>query len=148
MPRKQPTPPAERKLSPAELFARQLNLKTAHERSEAARERRYQAERDLLVAVLSRIWPSHITTAGRRSIIWSEVVCIHSPAGQLAWGLPPDRQHWFSHLERSACEWDRHGASERAARLRALLKMPTITAEKPKRPRAKATKPTEPAEVI
>lgn len=100
---------------------------TPHERSEAARERRYQAERDLLVAVLSRLWPSHIASAGQHQLVWTDVVCIHSPAGQLAWGLPVDRAHLFAHLDRDeSCVWDRHGASERAARLRRLLTLPTL----------------------
>jgi hypothetical protein len=109
----------------AELAQR---IKLPRERSEAARERRYQAERDLLVAVLSRIWPSHITSAARMKLHFSEVVCIHSPVGQLAWGLPPERTHLFDHLERSHCDWDGHGPSERAARLRQLLKTPLASA--------------------
>lgn len=121
MPRKVVTHPssAEHKLI-AQLAAR---ITTPQERSEAGRERRYQAERDLLVAILSRIWPAHITRASRRTLVWHDVICIHSPAGPLAWGLPPDRAHLFAHLERAACKWDGHGASERDARLRALLRL-------------------------
>jgi hypothetical protein len=121
-----PAAPMARGLMTAEeRLAFTLRLTTPRERSEAARERRYQAERDLLVAILSRIWPSHIRPAGNRGIIWTEVVCIHSPAGQLAWGLPPDRAHLFDHLERVPCKWDGHGASERAARLRKLSRQLT-----------------------
>jgi len=101
--------------------------------SEHARERRYQAERDLLVAVLSRIWPSHIAPAGQSKLVWSEVVCIHSPAGKLAWGLPIDRAHWFAHLARTANDWDGHSAGERDRRLRALLTLKTLTSTTPRR---------------
>jgi hypothetical protein len=105
-----------------EQFARQLlKVQTPRERAEAPRERRYQAERDLLVAVLSRFFPSHITPVNQPSLAWTEVVCIHTPAGQLAWGLPPERMQWFAHLERTASDWDGHRVSERDARLRKLL---------------------------
>jgi len=130
MPLKPTTTPTATTKAPTaaeQQLAFALNLRTARERSEHARERRYQAERDLLVAVLSRIWPSHITSAGQRKLVWTDVVCIHSPAGPLTWGLPVDRAHWFDHLERRACKWDGTGAGERGARLRALLKLETLT---------------------
>jgi hypothetical protein len=92
-------------------------------RSEHARERRYQAERDACYAVFSKLWPSHITPAEQNSLIHSEIVCIHSPAGQLAIGLPADRAHLFAHLERTASDWDGHSAAERVGRLRRLLDM-------------------------
>lgn len=111
-------------MTPAEQFQQFRDLlklpEPRNRRSEHARERRYQAERDLLVAVLSRLFPSHIMPLkGRR--IWTEAVCIHTPAGQLAWGLAVDRLEWFTHLERSANDWDGHSAGERFARLRKLL---------------------------
>lgn len=123
MPRKSTTTPATKAPTAAEQLAFALQLRTPHERSAHARERRYQAERDLLVAVLSKIWPSHIRSAARRTLVWTDVICIHSPAGQLAWGLPVDRAHWFAHLERVACTWDGHSAGERDSRLRALLRL-------------------------
>jgi hypothetical protein len=123
-----PKPIAAKALTAAEFAERlQHKLTTPRERSEAPRERRYQAERDLLVAVLSRIWPAHITEAAQRTLVWTDVVCIHSPAGQLAWGLPADRAQLFAHLTREACDWDGHTPSQRDARLRALLKLETLT---------------------
>lgn len=122
-------------LADLEEFARQMNrnIKTRQERAEAPRERRYQAERDKLVAVLSKIFPAHITPmiedprtpaipALKKS--FSESVCIHTPAGQMAWALPFDREHLFAHLERSASDWDGHTASTRNARLDKLIAMP------------------------
>src|SRR5262245_27040060 len=114
-----------------EAFAR--GITTPRERAELPRERRYQAERDLLVAILSRIatdadfralWtgPAHITRAARPDLITTEMVCIHSPAGEVAWALFPDRAHWFDHLGRSSCKRE-HSASDRVARLRRLLTM-------------------------
>jgi hypothetical protein len=86
-------------------------------------KRNYQAERDILVAVLATLWPAHVTRAKRQSLIWSEVICIHSPAGQLAWGLPVDRLDLFRHLSREPidCTYDGHSVSDRLARLRSLV---------------------------
>ena len=131
---KQKKPNGSPSPSPAEVLAQRLT--TPRERSNNARERRYQAERDLLVANLSKIavalkpldprWSAHITTAARSTLVWSEIVCIHSPVGQLAWGLPMDRAHLFAHLEHATCEWDGHGPSQRDARLRQLLTLETL----------------------
>jgi len=117
-----PTAPAPGLMTAEQRLALALKLTTPRERTEAARERRYQAERDLVVALLSMVWPAHIKPADRRYLIFSEVVCIHTPAGQIAWGLPPERTFLFDHLERTPCRWDGHGASERAARIRKLLR--------------------------
>jgi hypothetical protein len=112
--------------TPAQELARRFlqlprprNQKSAH-----ARERRWQAERDLLVAVMSRIWPSHLAQpeGHRMDSLMSEIICIHSPVGQLAWGMPPDHAPWFAHLKHDrTCRWDRHNMGDRMARLRKLL---------------------------
>src|SRR5262249_26466111 len=70
-------------------------------------------------------WHAHLAHADKPTLIFSEIVCIHTPAGQLAWGLPMDRAALFDHLvHEESCEWDGHTPAERDARLRELLRMP------------------------
>lgn len=47
-------------------------------------------ERDLLVAALARVYPSHLMQSTRMDAKGERqtVICIHSPAGQLPWTLP------------------------------------------------------------
>lgn len=79
-------------------------------------------ERDLLVRALSTVYPSHLMyrkghqPAGAKKV----VVCIHSPAGQLAWTIPKEIQPQFSHLELTANDWDGHKTADRFARLAEL----------------------------
>lgn len=82
-------------------------------------------ERDLLVRALSLQYPSHLMHhvrqhSGNKKL----VVCIHSPAGQMAWTIPPDMEEHFSHLELRANDWDGHKTADRLARL-ATLKLTT-----------------------
>jgi hypothetical protein len=112
--------------TPAQELARRfLQLPEPRKKKSAhARERRWQAERDLLVAVLSRIFPSHLAQpeGHRMDQLMSEIICIHSPVGQLAWGMPADHASWFAHLKHDRkCRWDRHNMGDRMARLRRLL---------------------------
>lgn len=59
-------------------------------------------ERDLLVAVLARQWPSHIMQHEHSPASHRAVVCIHSPFGQLTWSVPNDA---LQELYRGLCEW-------------------------------------------
>jgi len=114
-------------------------ITTPQERAGTSRERRYQFERDVLVAVLSKVWPSHLKQAADDTLLWSEVVCIHSPAGLLPWTVPPDRTVLFAHLEHAdleSCRDDKTSASTRDGRLRELLRMLVL----PPPPPAPATK--------
>ncbi len=86
-------------------------------------------ERDLLVRVLSKMYPSHLMRhVGKGSGNRKPVVCIHTPEGQLAWTLPGAsvedadnfaRAH-YRHLEWRDNDWDGHKTVDRYARLRKL----------------------------
>ena len=79
-----PTPPARKAQQPVTDGAKAPPEKPLRPPVRSARslERQWQYERDLLVAVLSTVWESHITPAAKSGLLWSEVVCIHSPVGQ------------------------------------------------------------------
>lgn len=76
------------------------------------------AERTLLLRALSFWWPSHLTTSAknRKQI----VLCLHSPAGQLAWFLLGDQKEAFTHLALTSNDWDGHSIKDRSARLKSL----------------------------
>ena len=113
-------------LTPAEELAFAQLIKPRSHGEVAEREHRYQTQRDLVVAVLTRLAAkhAHITRMSGTKLAWTEGICIHSPVGQLAWGLAPDREPLFHGLPRWTCAWDRHNASERDARLRKLTALP------------------------
>ena len=91
-------------------------------RLESARANRLRVidEKLQLVSLLSRVWPSHLSPTTRGGA-WSHVVCIHSPAGQLAWRLTDDEMPLFAHLTETATDWDKHSAEDKAARIEQLI---------------------------
>lgn len=76
---------------------------------------RYQTralfERDALIAVLSKVWPSHLMRHPGDDVAWfkghdlSLIVCIHSPAGRLAWHIADEDAPLFAHLRTRDHEW-------------------------------------------
>ena len=97
--------------------------RSATARMEAARRNRQKVlnERQMLISLLSRLWPSHLSEAQRPNAIAQSVVCIHSPAGQLAWLVSDEELPLFDHLERTAGDWDGHTSADRYARLDVLI---------------------------
>lgn len=74
--------------------------KTATERMEAARATKQRvADREALYAsILSRLWPSHLARPKVEQVNFPFIVCVHSPAGQLAWRVHQDELPLFTHL--------------------------------------------------
>jgi len=117
-----------------EFQRRMLGLLAEREDSEHARERRYQSDRDLVLALWTRFiqdsrqqgWSAHLTPSETERLALSQMVCVHTPIGQMAWGLSPERTRWFAHLKLSRCKWDKHNAGDRTARGRKLLTLDTL----------------------
>ena len=88
---------------------------------------RYQTrayyERDTLIAVLTKIWPSHLMRHPADDVKWLErhsqtwIVCVHSPAGRLAWHISDDDVKHFEHLKVKSHEWIAADGAERYQRL-------------------------------
>lgn len=61
------------------------------------------AERDQLVAAISKVWPSHFTKPDASGTAfdsqWPVSVCVHLPSGLVRWHIHPDRVSLFSHLK-------------------------------------------------
>jgi hypothetical protein len=78
------------------------------------------AERNQLVAALSKVWDSTIAVDPDEPD-WP-VVLINSPSGQLSWHITVDERHrLFSHLYVSHQDkWDGHTTEEKYRRLNSI----------------------------
>lgn len=90
------------------------------------RERAYAA-RNELISVLARLWPSHVMpVAGHLSNLADgrAVICIHSPAGQLAWIVSTEEaDETFAALPRiEENHWDKSTSAVRSERLAMIRK--------------------------
>lgn len=114
--------------SPAELIADALNAMERDPVSLAAIQDQLDAvyaERNRLVALLARIYPSGI---GKTDIEgwdpeWHNVVYIDSPMGQLSWHFH-DRDAWmFSDLDFYPGTWDGHSTELKYERLASIWRL-------------------------
>lgn len=82
-------------------------------------------ERDLLACALARCYPSHrmVHTQRAKSKEPRNVVCIHTPAGQLNFMLTDEMDARLSDLPIEPNHWDGHKRPEKRARM-ALLGLP------------------------
>jgi len=81
-------------------------------------------ERDRLVAVLSKLWPSHLADHPADDLTWDDewrtIVCVHSPVGQLTWHIKDGEQPLFVHLSKGDNDWDGHTTEQKYQRLESL----------------------------
>jgi hypothetical protein len=87
------------------------------------------SERNKLVAFLARLYPTHLKRhpeedSGQEKE-WMNIVCIHSPVGQLTWHIHDSEVGLFDFLEEKPklftdCKWDGHTTEEKYARLAKL----------------------------
>ena len=80
------------------------------------------AERDRLVAALSKSYPAHLAwhdayPGDGWDDEWRNIVCIHLPTGQVTWHIHERELPWFAHLGREPNHWDGHDTAEKYARL-------------------------------
>jgi hypothetical protein len=103
------------------------HLRAALHDAEAAKDGAY-SERNSLVAVLSRLYPSHVTIDRLEDPEWQSVICVHTPQGQATWHIPAAEMLKFSHLvnvEMTTCPgWDGHTTEQKYDRLAGLRKTP------------------------
>jgi hypothetical protein len=101
---------------------------------EAARRHRSKAyaERNELIAVLARLWESHLMPVSGTlgTLTKRSVVCIHSPAGLLCWVITEEEaDEYFKPMKRIAANhWDKSTRGQRSKRLAELTALPPPTA--------------------
>lgn len=77
------------------------------------------AERDRLVAALSKQYPSHLAwhVEPEWEDDWRNIVCIHLPTGQATWHIHDAELPLFGHLTRENGHWDGHSTEEKYERV-------------------------------
>lgn len=90
----------------------------------AAKDGAYR-ERDELVALLSKLYPSHLSEHDPDDSDWNPawrmIVCVHTPWGQAAWHVKWDTEYaLFDHLDQDDVysDWDGHTTEQKYDRLR------------------------------
>ena len=98
-----------------------LHPSAATAQRDGARNHRDEAyrQRDELLAVLSSDYESHLMPSSMTRLNWKWAVCVHLPAGQVAYTISDETADTlFAHLPRSADNhWDGHDRAERTLRL-------------------------------
>lgn len=78
-------------------------------------------ERNMLVAFLSKVYPSHLCMHDVNDKDWDDewriIVCVHSPEGQLTWHVHKSEEYLFDHLRWGDNHWDGHSTAAKYARL-------------------------------
>lgn len=82
------------------------------------------AERNQLVAFISKLYPSHLCRHPESDKEWEDawrwIACIHSPKGQLTWHIHQSEKKQFAHLKEKPAHWDGHTTAQKYARLRRI----------------------------
>jgi hypothetical protein len=81
------------------------------------------AQRDMLVSLVSTVFPSHLVDANDAEPGWSSVVIVDLPTGQVSWHVS-DREldeGWFDHLDRQENDWDGHDDATKWDRVLACI---------------------------
>lgn len=81
------------------------------------------AERNRLVAALSKVFPSHLSAHDPDDETWEDdwrtIVCVHLPDGQVTWHIHDSHRDLFIHLSQGVNHWDGHTTEEKYKRLAA-----------------------------
>lgn len=107
---------------------------SATDQREAARRNRRKAfaARNELIAVLARLWPSHLMPIQKQSVLATVLdaehsprmtVCIHHPTVGILWWMvtPEEVETYFSWMPRErTSHWDRSSTAERSERLKRI----------------------------
>ena len=71
-------------------------------------------ERNIMVAALSRVYPSHFSKHDRKEKSYDDdykwIVCVHTPLGTATWHIQKcEKKLLFDHLKlKLKCKWDGH----------------------------------------
>lgn len=77
-------------------------------------------ERNKLLALISRIFPSHLSRHPAEEEWeddWRNIVCVHLPSGQATWHIHDQELANFQHLEWGENHWDGHDTLEKYDRV-------------------------------
>lgn len=105
-----------------ELLAERDKYKKALEAATKEKDNAYW-ERNRLVAILARIYPSGrtLTNIDGWDEKWHNCIYLDTPRGQLSWHIHDDEMVQFASLPEYQGEWDGHSTEEKYRRLLLLL---------------------------
>jgi len=90
------------------------------EKLEAQKDSAY-AERNKLVALISKIFPSCLGRHEDEDLSWEDdwrwIVYVNLPTGQCSWHIHDSDLPLFSHLEQQDVKWDGHTTEEKYRRV-------------------------------
>lgn len=101
-----------------------LRLRAERDEARQSKDAAY-AERDQLVAALSKLFPSFLARHPEADAEWDDdwrwIVFVELPTGQASWHIHDSELDWFDHLDRRDGQWwDGHTTGEKYERLEAL----------------------------
>jgi|SRR5277367_2277168 len=114
-------------MSDNDLVAKLAGLVTENDQLRTQKNIAYH-ERDLLVAALSKLFPSHLLIHPLNDetwdVEWRTIICVHLPTGQAMWHIHDSERCLFTHLDGmnvTICHgWDGHTTEEKYERLTKL----------------------------
>ena len=78
-------------------------------------------ERDILVSLLSKLYPSHLARHPDSDVTWENdwrnIVCVHLPTGQATWHIHDSELPFFEHLTMKENHWDGHSNLDKYGRI-------------------------------
>lgn len=77
-------------------------------------------ERNRLVALISKVFPSCIGIDEKEEEGWQHVIYVDLPTGQCSWHIPDFQLEHFSHLDIIDVEYDGHTTEEKYQRIENL----------------------------
>ena len=99
-----------------------------------AKDQAYR-ERDCLVALVSKHYPSHLCRHPDEDTSWEDdwrwIVCVHLPAGQVTWHIHDSELSMFEHLSQEAGHWDGHSTDEKWKRVHSVLPLRHLNRTEP-----------------
>ena len=113
-------------------WAEEMLEQALHRQREEIEESKNQAywERNQLVSLLSRLYPSHLALHDHKDENWEPewrfIICVHTPESQATWHIHNDDLKYFQHLVKTedspdslekANHWDGHTTKEKYMRL-------------------------------
>lgn len=83
------------------------------------------AERDKVIAALTKVFPSHLMKhLPLDGDEWLNVICIHLPTGQAAWHVHISDMPWFSHLNGIGLKCDGYDDYTTSGKYQRLFRLP------------------------
>jgi len=105
-------------------------LEAERDEQKASKDTAY-SERDMLVCLISKLFPSHLERHPSSDESWEDdwrwIVFVELPTGQATWHIHDSELSWFDHLQRTdGNTWDGHTTSEKYCRVERIERISSM----------------------